>query len=157
MPDYAKAVEDRISQGLWVGGSVSGVNGIDCGGFVTTILNESGFDPNYNYGGNLAKGASAIDSGQLKFLSANQDTWKLVNSSWNTPISDESLLSPGDVGFSSCGSSRSCAHTYLYIGEVDGFETHIASASYGIGSGRDPMSGHEAIVGENINWFHKVK
>ncbi len=161
MPDYADIVAERQKNHLYVGGSVGGVPGIDCGGFVTTILNESGFDPNYNYGGSGK--ASNVTWGQLPYV-RESDEWKMVNSSVSTPIGDESMLAPGDVGFSSCTGdtveSLSCGHTYLYIGEVSGYETHIASASYstnGISSGRAPMAGFEGITSSGVVWFHKVK
>lgn len=161
MPDYADIVAERQRNGLYVGGTVGGVAGIDCGGFVTTILNESGFDANYNYGGTGK--ASNVKWGQLPYI-RESDSWKMVNSSVDTPISDESMLSPGDVGFSRCTGSTveslECGHTYLYIGEVSGYETHIASASYssdGISSGRAPMAGFESITGSGVVWFHKVK
>ena len=88
----------------------------------------------------------------------------MINSDWNTPISDESQLSPGDVAYSNCStvgtaSENDCGHTYVYIGEVEGYETHIASASDSThGSGRAPMSGYEAIIQDSngpIRWFHK--
>ena len=165
MPDYAEVVDSkRIPSGLYVGGSVGGVNGIDCGGFVTTLLNESGFDPEYNYGGDTSKGASNVNGGQVPYVLENPDKWEMINSDWNTPISDESQLSPGDVAYSNCStvgtaSENDCGHTYVYIGEVEGYETHIASASYSThGSGRAPMSGYEAIIQDSngpIRWFHK--
>jgi hypothetical protein len=167
MPDYAEAVARRSSEGLWVGGTVSGVPGIDCGGFVTTVLNDSGFDPNYNYGGDKSKGASNISYGQLPYIRSHQDEWRMVNESVNTPISDESVLSPGDVAFSGCSGSSlaslDCEHTYLYVGAIDGFETHIASASYDSSPGdgddyeRAPMAGYELISGSGIVWFHKIR
>ena len=162
MPDYAEAVTRRDGDGLWVGGTVGDVQGIDCGGFVTTILNESGFDPDYNYGGDKSKGASAILSGQIPYLRSHPDEWQLVNPSLGVAISDESDLTPGDVAFSGCYGSTlesiDCEHTYLYIGEVEGFETHIASASYSErGNARAPMSGYEGIVRSDIVWFHKIK
>ena len=165
MPDYADVVDNkRIPNGLYVGGSVGGVNGIDCGGFVTTLLNESGFDPEYNYGGDTSKGASNVDGGQVPYVLDNPDKWEMINPDWNTPISDESQLSPGDVAYSNCSTvgtakENDCGHTYVYIGEVEGYETHIASASYSThGAGRAPMSGTEAIIQDSngpIRWFHK--
>lgn len=161
MPDYATAVSDRQSKGLYVGGSVAGVPGIDCGGFVTTVLNDSGFAPEYNYSGDTTKGASNVTYGQIPYVKANPDKWELVNPDWNTAIPDESVLTPGDVAYSNCNDTPfdDCGHTYLYIGEVDGFETHIASASYSThGAGRAPMSGTEAIISGStgiVRWVHR--
>lgn len=144
MPAYEEAYNRRVEEGKYVG---SRATMADCGGFVTTLIQESGFDPNYN------KYVGATYD-QEKYLVSTSD-WELVNDSYNQPISDESKLSPGDVAFSGCGDEPgSCGHTYIYVGEVSGFDTHIASASW---DERTPMAGHEAIVGNNINWYHKVK
>ena len=150
---------ERSSAGKWIGGSVNGVPGIDCGGFVTTLLNESGFDPDYNYGGVIAKGATAINSGQLKYIKEHPDQWKMVNPSYGQAISNESDLSPGDVAFNYCNSQWRCEHTFVYVGEIKGFGSHIASASYGDGVsyGRAPMAGQEPIVSNGVTWYHKVK
>ena len=87
---------------------------------------------------------------------ANSSDWVLVNPSYNVPIEGEHKLSPGDVAFSSgCGSGPGgCGHTYVYVGEIPGFNAHIASASW---DRRTPMAGHEAIVSEGVNWYHKVR
>ncbi len=154
MPDYADAVEERNKNGLFVG-STHGVLGIDCGGFVTTLVVNSGLDPDYN------KNNSGISSGQLPYLKANQDKWELVNPDWNTEIKDESVLTPGDVAFVECNSTPydHCKHTYIYIGEVDGYEYHIASASFSeYDNGRAPMAGREGIIkydGDRVVWFHR--
>ena len=162
MPDYADVVDNKRSkEGSYVGGSVNGVRGIDCGGFVTTLLNESGFDPEYNYGGDVSKGASNVSGGQLPYVIASPD-WEMVNSAWNVPIDDESQLSPGDVAYSHCSSASDCGHTYVYAGEIEGFETHIASASYDSSNppsvARAPMAGYEAIFSDSngaVIWYHK--
>lgn len=154
MPDYADAVEERNKNGLFVG-STHGVLGIDCGGFVTTLVVNSGLDPDYN------KNNSGISSGQLPYLKANQDKWEIVNPDWNTEIKDESVLTPGDVAFVECNSTPydHCKHTYIYIGEVDGYEYHIASASFSeYDNGRAPMAGREGIIkydGDRVVWFHR--
>ena len=159
--DYAEAIAKRQSEGKWVGGT--NLAGIDCGGFVSIALNDSGYDPDYNYGGDLGAGSSNITYGQLPWL-ASTDTWKMVNSAWNKPISDESELSPGDVAFSSCTSPTDCAHTYLYVGDIEGFgeqpdgtRLHIASASW---DERAPCAGWESIISSDgipVVWYHKVK
>ncbi len=171
MPDYAEAVKTRQSKGLYVGGSVDGVSGIDCGGFVTTILNESGFAPEYNYYGKISDGASNVGYGQVPYVRSHPEQWELVNPDWNTPIPDESVLSPGDVAYTHCNETNietsACGHTYLYIGEVDGFQTHIASASYssnGNAHARAPVSGMEGVIygleddkvtKEIVRWVHR--
>lgn len=143
MPDYASAVSRRISEGKYVGGSVNGVAGIDCGGFVTTLLQESGFEPEYNNG----KGPTDTQENWVK-----SNGWTLLNGSTSTRI-DSSILQPGDVAFVN-------GHTFVYVGEISGFESKIASASYGTNAGRAPMAGHEDLVydswqGEIVRWYRK--
>ena len=145
MPDYAEAVSRRQSEGKYVGGSVRGVAGIDCGGFVTTILQDSGFEPEYNNGNSNTHGQErwAADHG-----------WTLLNP--NGSAMDTSTLQIGDVAFSG-GPLYASEHTYLFIGTVEGFETQIASASYSSdgSGGRAPMSGYERLSGDNIRWYRK--
>lgn len=138
MPDYADVVAKRLSEGKYVGGSVNGVQGIDCGGWVTTLLNESGFEPNYNNGnGNTDR--------QEAWVKANG--WELLNPSGNV---DTSILEPGDVAFTT-------GHTWVYVGEIEGFATKIASASYSsnppYSSARAPMAGYESY--EGARWYRK--
>lgn len=140
-PAYAEAVSRRLAAGKYVGGSVGGVAGIDCGGFVTTLMQESGFAPNYNSGnGNTAA--------QEAWVRTNG--WQLLNGNPNMPI-DTSLLQPGDVAFTT-------GHTFVYVGNIPGFHSNIASASYGDSSGRAPMAGHESLTSnghETVRWYRK--
>jgi len=91
MPAYAEAVTQSISEGRYVGGSVAGVPGIDCGGFVTILVQNSGLEPNYND----SKGATGTQEAWVK-----SHNWTLINSSSSTRV-DTSLLQPGDIAFSS--------------------------------------------------------
>ena len=142
-PGYKEVYDRRVREGKYVGSQKTYG---DCGGFVTTLLQESGFDPNYGGGGNTYT--------QEMYVVQSPD-WELVNPSYNTPIRDESELQPGDVAFNTCGSAPgSCKHTYVYVGEISGFGAHIASASW---DRRTPMAGHEQIVAQGVNWYHKVK
>lgn len=152
-PDYDEAVKRRQSEGKFIGGTDCGI-GADCGGFVTTILNESGFDPEYN----SQQGNTNSQELQL----ASRDDWELINPDFYTPISDASELSPGDVAFSNCsGGAGSCGHTYLFIGEIDGFEYPVASAAYCFNGGNFwmPQVTTESITyyGGVVHWWHKIK
>ena len=141
-PAYADAINKRLASGKYVGGSVNGVAGIDCGGFVTTLMQESGFAPNYNSG----NGNTAIQETWVR-----TNGWKLLNVNPGTPV-DTSLLQPGDVAFTT-------GHTFVYVGNIPGFHSNIASASYGDSSGRAPMAGHESLTrnskGETVRWYRK--
>ncbi len=142
MPDYAAIVSERISAGLYVGGSVRGVAGIDCGGWVTTLVQESGWDTGYNYDG---KGGAT----------GTQEQWARENWTRLNPdgVIDTSILQPGDVAFTD-------GHTWIYVGEIPGFDSNIASASYSTTGegGRSPMAGHEnpeTSDGAPVRWYRK--
>lgn len=140
MPAYAEAVTQSISEGRYVGGSVAGVPGIDCGGFVTVLVQNSGLEPNYND----TKGGTDTQETWVK-----SHNWQLINSSAGTKV-DTSLLQPGDVAFSD-------GHTFIYVGEIPGFDSVIASASYSTnGAGRAPMAGKEDLTfgnGAIVRWY----
>ncbi len=137
--DYNAAVQRAISQGRYVGGT--SYPGIDCGGFVTTLLVDSGFDKNYNYGSYKSKGAG---------FTSNQEAWLKKN--WQ-PISntDASDRQPGDVAIND-------DHTYVYVGPT-AFPNHkpIASASL---NERAPMQGNESVVnvpGQKAFQWYRIK
>lgn len=137
MPDYADIVATRQSAGKYVGGSVNGVAGIDCGGWVTTLLQESGFEPNYND----TNGATDTQEAW-----AQSHGWTRLNPSGDV---DTSTLQPGDVAFTD-------GHTWVYVGEIEGFGSKIASASYstdGDSTARAPMAGMESYSG--ARWYRK--
>ena len=152
MPDYAEAVGRRISEGKYVGGSVEGVAGIDCGGFVTTIMQESGYYVNYNgCGSNVATQEYWLREG------GGSADWEWLNPDGRNM--DASDLQLGDVAFKGNYTGGCVAggdHTFMFIGHLDGFQTQIASASYTTGTnGRAPMSGHESVSG--VRWYRKVR
>ena len=141
MPEYANAVTTSISEGRYVGGSINGVPGIDCGGFVTILVQNSGLATDYND----TKGNTDTQEDWVK-----SHGWTLLNSSSSTQV-DTSILQAGDVAFSN-------GHTFIYVGEIDGFDSNIASASYGQSSARAPMAGHENLVfgnGVTVRWYRK--
>ncbi len=141
MPDYAEAVTTSISEGRYVGGSINGVPGIDCGGFVTILAQNSGLASDYND----TKGNTDTQESWVK-----SHNWTLLNSSTSTPV-DTSILQAGDVAFTN-------GHTFIYVGEIEGFDSNIASASYGNSSARAPMAGHESLIsgnGTTVRWYRK--
>lgn len=141
MPDYAEAVTTSISEGRYVGGSINGVPGIDCGGFVTILAQNSGLASDYND----TKGNTDTQESWVK-----SHNWTLLNSSTSTPV-DTSILQAGDVAFTN-------GHTFIYVGEINGFDSNIASASYGNSSARAPMAGHESLIsgnGTTVRWYRK--
>ncbi len=132
-PEYAKAVKDAQTKGLYVGGGIH--PGIDCGGFVTRVMQDSGVDPNYN------KDPAGNTVNQEKYTSTS-GKYTLISSPTTA------TLKPGDIAINN-------SHTYMYVGEVEGFETVIASASYSTtgASWRPPMAGHEAPADPSYRWY----
>lgn len=134
--EYEEAVSSAISQGKYVGSC----RGVDCGAFVTILLNNSGWDPAYNSsgkGGNT--GSCSNPSTQWGYLCEN---WTLVGRG-NTI--DTASLQPGDVAMYD-------GHTFVYVGNIEGFESTIASASQ---CNRAPMAGKESITDPRVHWYRK--
>jgi hypothetical protein len=124
-PAYTEAVAKARRESRYVGGA----NGNDCGGFVTTLVHDSGHDRNYN-----DKGGNTIT--QIAWLKQN---WQQISKT------DAKDRKPGDVAINN-------DHTYIYVGEIAGFNSVIASASY---SDRAPMAGREGVVDDSFTWYRK--
>lgn len=132
--DYQKAIDITRADGRYVGGTI--YPGIDCGGFVTILLRDSGFEPGYNYSG---RGGNTVY--QYEWAQANMQVLGQGN---EIDVAD---LQPGDVA-----NDRS-THTFMWVGPVDGFEpTNIASASL---DERAPMAGRENPTEARWTWFRK--
>lgn len=126
-PAYTTAVNKALDEGRYVGGTK--YKGIDCGGFVTTLLYDSGFDPSYN---SNAKGGNTI----------SQEAW--LKQHWQSiSATDAGDRRPGDVAINA-------QHTYIYVGEVNGFGSRIASASW---DERAPMAGKEGVTDGSFRWY----
>lgn len=129
-PEYATAIDKAKSEGQYIGGC----NGVDCGAFTTRVFIDSGWDPNYNHAG---KGGATPT--QLDWAKAN---WQSVGMGSSISTAD---LQPGDVAIKN-------GHTFMWVGEQQGFETTIASASL---CGRAPMAGKENPLDGAFEWFRK--
>ena len=140
-PEYDVAITKASGEGQYVGGL--GHPGVDCGGFVTRLLIDSGFEPNYNYSGKASDGASSVSGGQLPWLQAN---WQQI-----TPGSTADLQ-PGDVMI-----NTGATHTFVYVGEVAGFSSTAASASVSFnGTGwRSPMADKSDLLASSHTWWRK--
>lgn len=131
---YKSAVQAALGQGRYVGGI--SYPGIDCGGFVTTLMIDSGFDKTYNHSGLISQGAGYTNI-QEAWL---QQNWKKISDD------DATDRQPGDVAISD-------SHTYVFVGP-DAFANHkpIASASL---DERAPMQGNESVAGGGFRWYRK--
>lgn len=141
---YKNAVVKATSEGRYTGDPCSDLgvgSGIDCGGFVTTFIHDSGLDANYN----AAKGNTTT---QKAWLDAN---WQNLG---NASSIDTSTLRPGDVAIYSIinDDNQAEGHTFVYIGNIDGFQTNVASASQ---CNRAPMAGKESLTDEKYTWYRK--
>ena len=135
-PEYAEAIEKAKSENRFVGADCFG-GGVDCGGFVTTLLYDSGFDQNYNYG--AKNGQAGPTSKQRAWAEAN---WQTLGNGSSINTAD---LQPGDV-------AHSPGHTFVYVGKIDGFDSLIASASM---CEYAPKAGLESITSPSVTWFRK--
>ena len=136
-PDYTDAISTAVNEGRYVG-----EEGIDCGGFVTTLLYDSGFDKTYNKD---AKGGPTYE--QEAWAKANWQRLGAANGTYEPDGSKftEDKLQPGDVAFSQ-------GHTWIYVGEISGFESKYASASQGI---KAPSAGEEGFFYDQNVWYRK--
>lgn len=138
-PSYQAAVKAAQKAGKYVGGGIN--PGVDCGGFVTRVMQDSGVDPKYGGGGNVVYQHKHIRESGL---------YKVV------PVKTTADLRPGDIAI-----AFDEGHTFMYVGpghtgtNGDGsptkFDTSIASASYSTtgASWRSPMAGHENPLTKN--------
>lgn len=132
---YDAAIKDALGKGLYVGGTA--LKGIDCGGFVTLLVRNSGYDPGYNYDG---RGGNTTS--QEAWMKEN---WEHIGTSSGI---DAGKLQPGDVAINS-------THTFIFVGsEVEGFNgVEIASASW---DERAPMADDkQSPVQPGYNWYRK--
>jgi N-acetylmuramoyl-L-alanine amidase len=141
MPAWAEVADDPKTH--YVGGTVNGVKGIDCGGFVTTTIRDSGIDAGYNpgKGGTGTSRSDAENASQWGYLAKN---WKEIH------VESTADLQPGDVAINS-------HHTFLYVGKIDGFNGVFASASYDpdLTLARAPMAGQGDPLSNEFVWYRK--
>ena len=147
MPDYAEAVKSA-----WY---IGGCGGNDCGGFVTTLVRDSGWDDGYNP-------SKCGTSCQIEYLRSSEKWTDVTNE-----LSSEDDLEPGDVLIINTSEH---GHTLIYVGEISGFDSHFASASYaGEGNScttgkyaRSPMADsgsfdyYKSFDGGNYHFFRKT-
>jgi hypothetical protein len=131
---YQAAIQNAKANGEYVGGGDH--PGIDCGGFVTRVMRDSGADPNYNQ----ANGDTLV---QQAYLEAQPEKYEKL-----TSITGTTDLQAGDIAIND-------HHTFIYVGSVKGFNGNSASASYGGGSGdwRAPMADNDASGFSDFSWY----
>lgn len=134
-PAYATAISAAQARGEFVGGGK--YPGIDCGGFVTRVMRDSGVDPNYNqYQGDT--------NAQIRYLDEQVASGKYQKLASVNSTAD---LQPGDIAINS-------NHTYIYVGSQPGFNGNSASSSFSTSgeSWRAPMADNAYGFSE-FSWY----
>ena len=138
-PAYKAAVARAKSKGLYTGDTCLG-GGVDCGAFVTILLRDSGFEPDYNYSG---RGGNTDT--QLAWARAN---WQRLGRGNTIDTGD---LRPGDVAFV-VYSETNAHHTFVFVGDIPGFNSDVASSSQ---CKRAPMAGAESKTAADVVWYRQ--
>jgi N-acetylmuramoyl-L-alanine amidase len=108
---YALAINKAKAKGEYVGGQV--YPGIDCGGFITRVMRDSGADKNYN----SYEGPTPV---QEKYMHLKPDKYQEIGE-----LNSIDKLQPGDIAINNI-------HTFMYVGpesEHPNFKGNAASAS----------------------------
>ena len=115
---------ELVNSGAYYNGG-GGYPETDCNGFVTKMVIVTGIDPNYNANHYYTVPLTAdLLSGQ-----GWASNWYVFRQRY-TPL-DTSTLRKGDV-FLKDNSDGRPGHTFFYVGEIEGFQCNIASASLGM-------------------------
>lgn len=135
-PEYSEAVIKAVNEKRYVGGTTKATAGIDCGGFVSLAMQDSGFEKEYN----SAKGNTVTQTVWLE-AAVKRGTWGKIG--------------PGDTKMTG-DVAINADHTYMYVDKKDipggDFGTNIASASL---DERSPMAGKESSVDDSFSWYRK--
>lgn len=128
-PTYDAATKKAKAAGKYTGDACFG-GGVDCGAFVTRVVQDSGVDKNYGGGGNT--------SSQLSYAQKN---YKEIRPRTTAD------MQPGDIAIKN-------GHTYMYVGKQPGFGSEVASASQ---CQHAPWAGTEAPADPEYRWFRIIK
>lgn len=137
-PNYAAAIAKAQANGEYVGGN--GNPGVDCGGFITRVMRDSGADPNYNWGPNNPREGNTI--AQKAYMDANPDKYRLIDN-----VTSTAQLQPGDIAINS-------THTYMFTGaQTSSFKGDSAAASL---NDYAPTANY-AYNFSSFSWYRLVK
>lgn len=135
---YMDAVQQARAAGQYVGGIV--YPGIDCGGYITRVMIDSGYESNYNSKGRGGATGSTAETGSQ---------WWWLNENWDkVAVNSTADLKPGDV-------AMRVNHTYMYVGNISGWsgpDKEFSSASL---DSRAPMAGQGNPLASDISWYRK--
>jgi D-alanyl-D-alanine carboxypeptidase len=142
---YKEAIKKARANGEYTGGDCDSAHiGIDCGGFITRVMRDSGTDPNYNWGPSNPKQGNTV--AQQAYLEAQVTAGKYEKVK---PTAIEAGittgdLQPGDIAING-------THTYMYVGKQSGFHGNSASASFQIW--RAPMASNAYGLDGEFTWY----
>lgn len=128
LPAYAEATKVAARAGLWIGN-----NGIDCGGYVTRLMQNSKLDTDYN---NLP-GMKGDTAAQGRYLRKSGKYTRLHPK-------DTSELRLGDIAI-----TPGKGHTYMWVGKLEGINSTSVSASNGT---RAPMADSKAYASLSVSY-----
>ena len=148
-PAYTAAAQAANAKGHYIGDPASTPDGTvlgdDCSGFVSLLIINSGFDPNFVNG-------NGGDTADMYAWMSSSPRYKKIG---ETPTLDVSQLQPGDIAV------NPGSHVFIFVGNVPGFSKEFASASSGEVDQylRAPMAAHEDqnyTYEGSYTWFRKI-
>jgi hypothetical protein len=151
--EMRKAYVDAVQAAKKKGDYFGDCKGVDCGGFVTRVMRDSGADPEYNkYQGNTLA--------QKQYLQDYSDDQHLSDKPVRYHhIKDSEKLQSGDIAVQNNADTH---HTFIYVGKIMGtdlagkpvpFNGVVASASQ---CGRAPMASSLPSRGD-FEWYRLLK
>jgi N-acetylmuramoyl-L-alanine amidase len=141
---YASAIRAAKARHEYIGGTK--YPGIDCGGFVTRTMRDSGADKNYNTLTNNGYGGPTGD--QEAYMDAHPDKYQKIG-----PVVNTGKLQPGDIAVTD-------EHTYMYVGPESShpqFKGNAASASWDDYAPTANNTYFADTHGQPFNWYRLIK
>jgi hypothetical protein len=147
---WKRVIDTYPGKGRYIGGTEH--PGIDCGGFTTNLVIDSGFDVTFNYGGVIKDGAGNTIA-QKTWAESN---WQnLSTTTFAQGGTDPAKLLPGDVAING-STPQNSTHTFIFVGEEAkqaGFGSTVASASWDT---RAPMADTAQNPADpSFTWYRK--
>lgn len=139
-PKYKAATVEAINNNEFTGG-YTGQKGVDCGGFVTRVMRNSGVDPEYNSLGGFGGPTGA------RFAN-NQQKYLKTSGKYADVTSDK--REPGDIGIRS-------GHTFIYVGANDKFTNGEVIAESSISMPRAPQAGWTEPTDSRYDYYRFIE
>ena len=136
---YKDSYRAAITKAQAAGEFVGGLNnpGVDCGGFITRVMRDSGADPNYNWGPRNPKEGGT--TAQKAYMDAHPEKYQNLG-----PQTEITGLQPGDIAIND-------GHTFMWVGKQPNFNGVTASASVSF-KGNRPDASWRTPMASSIYW-----